>query len=105
MPNFVGAIIATRSVLFKNWYPSIYSTEQLFSIRKRNLQASHAETCMNSAWIFPGKRCLEKLRPSLGVFTLLPALRDEQSTPLVPRWVYLVLIPSLGVGYRSKNQK
>lgn len=51
---------------------------------------------MNSTWSFPGKHCLEKLGLSLRVFTLLPALRDEQSTLLAPRWVYLVLLPSLG---------
>lgn len=59
----------------------------------------------NSAWIFPGKRCSEKLRLSLGIFPLLPALRDEQSASLVPRWVCLLLLPSLGENIEAKTQK
>lgn len=61
---------------------------------------------MNSARTFPGKHCLEKFRLSL-VVTLLPALRDEQSTLLVRRWALagsLVLLPSLGKDIEIKQK-
>lgn len=102
MPNFVGAVIAIRSFFLKTVVPKHLQHNSSSFISGKE---THALTGMSSAWIFPGMRCSEKVRLSLGVFILLPALRDEQSTPVGPRWVYLVLLLSLEEDTESKTNK
>lgn len=101
MPNFVGAIIATGSFLSKTQY--LEHTAAVCSQEKK----AAGFPCPNmyaECLAFPWEAGSEKLRLSLGVFTLLPALRNKQSTPLVPRWVYLVFLPSLGEAREAKSQ-